>query len=92
MSEFWSVMPFPKTQAGKFPYSNGAICRAMPVWKTVILNARAIQISENVARFRGRVRSCRSGSMPLIVGGRLTMANMLPKPIIEKSENAVYIR
>ena len=52
------------------PRSNGAVCRAMPVWKPVMLNARAIQISATIARFRGNVRSCRSGSMPLIVGER----------------------
>ena len=48
------------------PRSNGAVCREMLVWKPVILNAWAIQISATVARFRGNVRSCWSGGMPLI--------------------------
>ena len=59
-------MPFPETRAGQRPRSNGAVCRAMPVWIPGILNAWSIQISANVARFRGNVRSRRSGSMPLI--------------------------
>ena len=61
-----TVMPFPETRAVQRPRSNGAVCRAMPVWKTVILNAWAIQISATVARFRGNVRSRRSGSIGLI--------------------------
>jgi len=64
-------MPFPETRAVQRPRSNGAVCREMLVWKPVILNAWAIQISATVARFRGNVRSRRSGSMPLIVGKRL---------------------
>ena len=39
MSEFRSVMPFPETRAGQRPRSNGAVCRAMPVWNPGILNA-----------------------------------------------------
>ena len=61
-----TVMPFPETRARQRPRSNGAVCRARPVWKPVILNAWVIQISATVARFRGNERSCRSGSMPLI--------------------------
>ena len=82
-------MPFLETQVEMSPFSNKAHCRAMPVWIPGILNDRSIQISATVARFRGNVRSCRSGSMPLIVGERMD-SDMLP--VIEKSENAVYIR
>ena len=66
MSEFRPVMPFPKTQVEMSPRSNRGACRATLVWKPVILNDWAIQISATAARFRGNVRSCRSGSMPLI--------------------------
>ena len=71
MSEFRSVLPFPETRAEQRPRSNGAVCRAMPVWIPGILNVRSIQILATVARFRGCVRSRRSGSMPLIVGERM---------------------
>ena len=59
-------MPFPETRAGQRPRSNGAVCRAMPVWVPGILNVWPIQILASVARFRGNVRSCRSGSTPQI--------------------------
>lgn len=66
MNEFLPVMPFPKTQAEMYPRSNGAACRVKPVWKQSILNVWSIQILATVACFRGNVRSCRSGSMPLV--------------------------
>jgi len=63
-------MPFPETRAGQRSRSNGADCRAMPFWIPGILNAWAIQISATVARFRGNVRSYRSGSTPQIEGAK----------------------
>ena len=63
-----TVMPFPETRVRQRSRSNGAVCRAKPVWIPGILNAWSIQISATVARFRGNVRSRRSGSMPLIEG------------------------
>ena len=66
-----TVMPFPETRAVQRPRSNGAVCRAMPVWIPGILNAWSIQISATVARFRGNVRSLGSGGMPLIEEQRL---------------------
>ncbi len=71
MSEFRPVMPFPKTQVEMSPRSNRGACRATPVWKPVILNDWAIQISASVARFRGNVRSCRAGSTPQIEKERI---------------------
>jgi hypothetical protein len=68
MSEFRAGLPFSETQVEMFPCSNEAHCRARPIWIPGILNAWSIQISATVARIRGNVRSCRSGSMPLIVG------------------------
>ena len=66
-----TVMPFPETRVRQRPRSNGAVCRAMPILIPAILNAWSIQNSATVARFRGNVRSYRSGSMPLIEEQRL---------------------
>lgn len=73
-----TVMPFPETRVRQWPRSNGAVCRAMPIWNPVILNAWAIQISATVVRFRGIVRSRRSGSMPLIEGESWPSKHLVP--------------
>ena len=42
MNEFRSVMPFPKTQVGNRPRSNGAVSRVMPEIFSGILNRQAM--------------------------------------------------
>jgi len=84
-----TVMPFPETRVRQRPRSNGAVCRAMPIWIPGILNAWSIQISATVARFRGNVRSRKSGSMPLIVGkkNKITVSS---RNALEFGENLWY--
>jgi len=61
----------------------------MPIWIPGILNAWSIQISATVARFRGNVRSRKSGSMPLIVGkkNKITVSS---RNALEFGENLWY--
>ena len=86
-----TVMPFSKTRAGNRPRSDGAVSRVMPETFSGILN-RQPMLNYAKGRSLSGQRAFVQGGKHAPDRGKLTEADILPSPVIEKSENAVYIR